>query len=338
MFSNTTGFDNTANGFQALYNNTNGSFNTANGQGALFANNTGGANTANGAAALFNNTTGNYNTAIGFQALQDNTTGSNNTANGYTALSSSYYAATNGSFNTAIGVYTLPGNSGSFNTAIGYSALQNNDTGANNIALGASAGAYIDDGSNNIEIGCVGDADNGAIRIGTQGVQNNTFIAGIYGTTAAGVAVYVNLNGQLGNLTSSRRFKNDIQTMADASDVLLSLRPVTFRYKPEIDPKGTPQFGLVAEEVDKVDPDLVVRDNQHGIYTVRYEAVNAMLLNEFQKEHRKVETQDAEIQDLKQQLAATQKEMTARLSLLEKAVASITQKSTVALAAATGEK
>ena len=188
--------------------------------------------------------------------------------------------------------------------------------------------------------------DDSFIRIGD--VQSKTFIAGILGATASGgVPVYVNSSGQLGTLTSSRRYKDDIQSMAAASDVLLSLRPVTFRYKPEIDPKGIPQFGLVAEEVDRVKPGLVVRDEQHGIYTVRYEAVNAMLLNEFLKQHHKVEEQSAEIlqqhrnseeqaaeiQQLKQQLAATQKDMAARLTLLETAFARLTDKSETTLAA-----
>jgi Chaperone of endosialidase len=175
--------------------------------------------------------------------------------------------------------------------------------------IGSGAGYEIITGSYNIEIGNPGATnDNGIIRIGTQGTQTNTFIAGISGATAAsGVAVYINPSGQLGTLTSSARFKTNIASMDDASDVLLSLHPVKFKYKDEIDPQHIPQFGLVAEEVDKVDPDLVARDDKNQIYTVRYEAVNAMLLNEFLKEHRQVQAQKTEIHDLQQRLESLEK-------------------------------
>jgi hypothetical protein len=240
---------------------------------------------ADGYEALWSNTTGNYNTATGLRSLYANTTGNNDTAYGVNALNT----------NT----------NGSGNTAIGFGALGGNTSGSQNVALGYDAGIAITTGSYNITIFDQGNSsDNNTIRIGTQGTQTSTYIAGIYGATASGgCPVYANSAGQLGVICSSRRYKDDIQSMANTSDVLLSLRPVTFRYKPELDPKGIPQFGLVAEEVDQVDPDLVVRDDQHGIYTVRYEAVNAMLLNEFQKEHRKVETQHTEIQELKQSVA-----------------------------------
>jgi hypothetical protein len=298
LAKNTSGGDNTANGFQALVNNTSGNANTANGNSALAFNTSGGGNVANGVCALFFNTNGCYNTANGEDALFNNTSG--------------YY-------NTAAGNWVLQENtSGSRNTADGALALYFNTSGSDNIALGYSAGYNLTTGNNNIDIGNQGVAgDNSVVRIGTTGTQTSTFIAGIYGNAAAnGFAVYVNSSGQLGITTSSRRYKEGIQNMADASDVLYALKPVTFRYKPEIDPKGIPQFGLIAEEVDKVNPDLVVRDDQHGIYTVRYEAVNAMLLNEFLKQHGKVEKQAAEIEEQ----ATEVQDLKARLEKLERLV------------------
>jgi Chaperone of endosialidase len=195
---------------------------------------------------------GDNNTACGAAALADNTTGSGNVANGANALGSN----TNGFKNTAVGVF----------------ALEDNTSGQNNIAIGYGAGSLRDTGSNNICIGNIGQAGNiGTIRIGDPALAKNTFIAGIYGVTApSGVPVYVNSSGQLGTLTSSQRFKQNIQNMGDTSDVLYSLQPVTFQYKPGIDPKGTPEFGLVAEQVEKVDPALVVRDKTGQPYTVRY--------------------------------------------------------------------
>jgi hypothetical protein len=187
------------------------------------------------------------------------------------------------------------------------------------------AGSGLTTGANNVDIAAAGlSGDNAFIRIGTPGIQSATYIAGISGATAAsGVAVYVNSSGQLGTLTSSRRYKQDIQGMDQASDVLYALKPVTFKYKPGIDPQGIPQFGLVAEDVEKVAPDLVAHDDQGKVYTVRYQAVDAMLLNEFLKEHRTVQEQSTEIQNLKQQNDSLEK----RLNELEKAVASIAEKS-----------
>jgi hypothetical protein len=239
------------------------------------------ANTGIGRQALTDNTSGSYNEAAGSYALFDNTMGSDNTANGYEALT----------YNT----------SGHDNTANGYDALYNNTNGSYNIALGSLAGVNLTTGSFNIDIGNNAIAgESYTIRIGSAN-QNKTFIAGISGVTvASGVAVVVNSSGQLGITSSSARFKQDIHGMDDASDVLLSLRPVTFHYKPGIDPQGIPQFGLVAEEVDKVAPELVARDDKNQIYTVRYEAINAMLLNEFLKQHSKVEEQNTEIERLKQ--------------------------------------
>jgi len=298
LFSNTSGYNNTANGASALYANTVGTYNTASGVQALEENTNGTYNTADGYYALNANTSGYNNTAMGANALNFNTTGSENTANGYGTL----YNNTNGVENTANGNNALGANTaGSHNTADGYLALASNSSGSNNIALGYLAGLFITTGSSNIDIGNTGiSGDASIIRIGTG--QTNTFIAGIAGAAVSGAPVVVNGTGQLGVAPSSQRFKQNIHNMGDVSDVLLSLRPVTFRYKPEIDPQGIPQFGLIAEQVEKVDPDLVVHDQQHGIFTIRYEAVNAMLLNEFLKEYRTVEAQRAEIQDLKARL------------------------------------
>ena len=287
LYSNTTGSNNTANGAQALFKNTTGSSNTADGVNALYYNTTGIQNTANGASALKFNTTGGGNTASGYQALLHNTTGSNNTADGLAAL---YHDGT-GSNNTVIGTAALYNSmGGDDNTAIGSGALLLLAFGSNNIALGAGAGGGLRLSDNNIFIGNGGDFFDysDTIRIGAS--QTRTFVAGIRGVTTGNtdaIAVVIDSAGQLGTVSSSRRFKKEIKTMDKASEAILALKPVTFHYKS--DTKDTPQFGLIAEEVANVNPDLVVRDRNGEIYTVRYEAVNAMLLNEFLKEHRKVE-------------------------------------------------
>jgi hypothetical protein len=162
--------------------------------------------------------------------------------------------------------------------------------GNSNIALGYGAGANLTTGNSNIDIGNAGVAgESKTIRIGTNGTQTKTFVAGINGAAVTGAAVKVNAAGQLGTAPSSARFKDAIKPMDKASEAILMLKPVTFHYKKEIDPEGIPQFGLIAEQVEKVNPDLVARDDEGKVYTVRYEAVNAMLLNEFLKEHRTVE-------------------------------------------------
>ena len=195
----------------------------------------------------------------------------------------------------------LHNTTGNYNVAKGLNALYSNTTGSNNIAIGINAGGDLTTGSGNIDIGNRGIAgESRNIRIGTKGSQTNTFIAGISGVTVAGgVGVIVDTNGHLGTVVSSKRFKEEIKPMDKASEAILALQPVTFRYKHELDPAGIPQFGLVAEEVEKVNPDLVARDEQGKAYTVRYEAVNAMLLNEFLKEHRKVQEQQRTISELK---------------------------------------
>jgi uncharacterized coiled-coil protein SlyX len=303
--SNTTGSGNTAIGFEALLRNTTGFFNTANGSQALNSNTTGFSNTANGVAALLNNTTGNDNTVTGAGALVSNTTGS---------------------FNTVTGVAALNSNTTGFNnTANGWHALQIT-TGSNNIAVGAEAGINLTTGNNNIDIGNPGVAgESRTIRVGTRQTHRATFMAGISGATVpAGVAVIVDGSGHLGTTTSSARFKDEIKPMDKASEAILALKPVTFRYKQELDPEGVPQFGLVAEEVEKVNPALVARDDQGKPYTVRYEAVNAMLLNEFLKEHKKVEEQQATIAELKSTVAQQQKGFQSQLAKQQKQIEALT--------------
>jgi hypothetical protein len=208
------------------------------------------------------------------------------------------------------------------NTVLGDDALVNNTTGSDNIALGNEAGGNLTIGDHNIDIGNRGIvAEANTIRIGTVGGQTATYIAGISGATVpTGVAVVVDSRGHLGTTTSSARFKEAIKPMDKASEAILSLEPVTFRYKHELDPQGIPQFGLVAEDVEKVNPDLVARDEQGNPCTVRYEAVNAMLLNEFLKEHREVQEQKATIAELKSVLAQKQKDFQATAAHQQKQI------------------
>jgi hypothetical protein len=301
LLSRTTGTFNTAIGFFSLRALTTASFCTGLGAGTLLAN-TAGENTATGAGALLSNTTGSGNTADGAFALLSNATGFRNAATGRFAL----FNNTTGSFNTAHGVDALYSNTaGDGNTANGLSALAFNTTGAFNIALGTSAGQNLTTGDRNIDIGNLGVAEEGhTIRIGTTGDQSATYIAGIAGQTvgAGGSTCYVDNDGKLGVFLSAHRFKTDIADMATASEAILALRPVTFHYKPELDKTGIPQFGLVAEEVEAINPDLVTRDKEGKVTTVRYEAVNAMLLNEFLKEHRKNQQQEATIARLEKQI------------------------------------
>src|SRR6266566_6770372 len=323
LLSNSTGTQNTANGAFALFNNTTESFNTATGFQALFSNTGDGGhyNVATGYQALFTNTTGRRNVADGPFALFSNTIGNFNTAVGDAALAS---LATvdpsngNGNGNTAIGDAALNSlTTGGGNTAIGESALVNSVTGNQNIALGYVAAQNLTDGSNNIHVSNPGvPAESNTVRIGNvvpftdiygfpHAAHSATYIAGINGATASGVvAVYINSDGKLGTLTSSARFKTEIKPMDGSSTAILALKPVAFRYKHEIDPKGIPQFGLVAEDVEKVNPNLVSRDRDGKPYTVRYEAVNAMLLNEFLKEHRKVEGLEATVAKQKKEFEA----------------------------------
>ncbi len=298
-----TGNFNTGIGVNALALNTTGNFNTASGVEALAFNTTGNVNTASGVNALYSNTEGFNNTASGVTALYSNTRGVSNTASGVTALRNN----TEGSFNTASGQAALYNNiRGGLNTAIGYNALGNNTGGSQNIAVGFAAGGDLTTGSNNICIGNFGvSGESNTIRIGEGLVQIGTFIAGIFGrTSAGGTGVFVNSDGKLGTTTSSRRYKEQIVDMGEESDVLMKLRPVAFFYKPEYDGGRTRQYGLVAEEVAEVAPGLVVLDREGKPETVRYHLVNALLLNEVQKQRRSIEGQQAEIEGLKGRLAA----------------------------------
>jgi hypothetical protein len=314
---NTTGSENTASGYQALNANTTGSENTASGYQALYANTTGYSNTASGANALYFNTTGYDNSGSGYDALYSNTTGYDNTGSGYNALysntagtynSASGYSAlhnnTTGTQNTASGAQALYANrTGGGNTASGLDALYHNTSGHYNIAEGYKAGFNLTTGSNNIDIGNEGvAAETGVIRIGTQvptALQTNTYIAGIYTNTAvSGLTVVVDSNGQLGAVASSERFKIAIAPMGSNTAKLVQLRPVTFKLK--TDPHGALRYGLIAEEVAKVYPELVIRNESGRIDGVRYDELAPMLLNEMQKINA---TQDAEMRDLKQQVA-----------------------------------
>ena len=329
----TTGTDNTALGFNALLSNTSGYHNTGIGSQALTSNTVGVDNIAIGWQTLLSTEDGNSNVAIGYQALYQNISGNSNIAIGNLALNANTGSAniaigsftgennTTGTTNTAVGFNTMHLNiTGSGNCAFGNDALNSNSQGSNNTAIGVGAlletlgsnnvglgylaGQYIGIGSDNIEIGNDGlPSDSRTIRIGAKQVHRKTFIAGINGATVpTGVPVIVDANGHLGTTTSSGRFKEAIKPMDKTSETILALKPVTFRYKHELDPDGIPQFGLVAEDVEKVNPDLVARDEQGKPYTVRYEAVNAMLLNEFLKAHRKLEEQQKEIEALRSQL------------------------------------
>jgi hypothetical protein len=274
LFANTAD-SNTAIGAGALFSNNTGTQNTANGPFALFLNTAGSSNTAMGFEALFSNTIGNFNTAFGSGALDLNTAGIQNTAVGGSALQGN----TAGDNNTAIGENALSSNiSGSGNTAVGRTALFNNTTGDNNTIIGVSAGSAITTASNVVCIGAT---------LAGEDVSNGCYIANIFNqTSSSGSAVFVNGAGKLGTSTSSQRFKEAIKPMDEASKALFALKPVSFRYKKEIDPAGTAQLGLVAEDVEDVNPDLVVRDKEGKPYSVRYDQVNAMLLNEFLKEHK----------------------------------------------------
>ena len=288
--SHISGDGNTASGSAALAYNTLGSNNTATGTNALGAS-IGSNNTAIGAYALFYpDTSGSDNVAVGYQALYSNTTGEYNTASGDGALHSNI----NGVSNTASGYQTLYANTtGIDNTATGVHALASNTSGSNNIAEGWHAGVNLTTGSNNIDIGSPGAAgDHNTIKIGVQGTQTATFIAGIYGHSLTGSAVVVTSAGELGVIASSERFKTAIRPMGSNTAKLGQLRPVTFKLKS--DATGTRQYGLIAEEVAKVYPELVIRDQSGRIDGVRYDELAPMLLNEVQK-------QAAEIRELKQQ-------------------------------------
>jgi hypothetical protein len=307
LFSLTTGGFNAAVGYFSLFANAIGSFNTAVGAGALDLN-TADSNTAIGAAALLLNTTGSSNTAIGTDALVYNDIGSVNTAVGTQAL----FNNNHGGNNTATGFRALYSNtSGDSNCAFGDSALYHN-TGIANTAIGPGAGASLTTGQGNV---CIG-----ADVLGVAGESNTTRIRNIYSSVASARAVYVNSDNKIGTLASSRRFKEEIKPMEKASETILGLKPVTFRYKKDIDPSHALSFGLIAEDVAKVSPELITRDEKGNPQTVRYDAVNAMLLNEFLKEHRKVEQQR---KDFEAAIARQQKQIEALTAGLQKVSAQL---------------
>ncbi len=256
--------------------------------------------------ALASNTIGGLNTAVGFFALSFNTTGSSNTAVGYQAL----LGSTTGSENTAVGDDALASHNGNGNTALGVFAGAGLSTGDNNIDIGYNV------------FGVAGESN--TIRIGNADITD-TYISGISGTTvASGAAVLVDSSGHLGTLTSSKRFKEEIRPMNTTSEAIFSLEPVTFRYRKEIDPAGTSQFGLIAEEVAKVNPTLVLPDKEGKPYTVRYDAVNAMLLNEFLKEHKIVQELQATVQKQEAIIAQQQTSFKSEFAAQEKRLETVT--------------
>jgi len=316
LFSDTNGGFNTATGVYALYSNTSGFYNSAAGAYSLANNTDGNYNTANGYGAL-NSNTASYNTAVGFGALFKNTTGNVNTANGVFAL----YSNTTGGSNTANGISALYNNTdGINNTAIGSQALFHNTTGSENTALGRLAGVSQTTGSGNVYIG------HGVGAVG--GESNHTYIKNIKDTSVSGGGtdtVTVNLTtGLLGHATSARRYKEDIKPMDKASEALYRLNPVTYRYKKEIDATQRPAFGLIAEEVAEVNPDLVAHNVKEQPESVHYEMVNAMLLNEFLKEHKRVEEQQATIAQLKSTVAQQQRDFQATVAQQQKQIEALT--------------
>ena len=284
LFSNVNGANNTATGVLSLAGNTTGFNNTAIGWSSLRVNSTGAHNTAVGVNALFNNNQ-NFQTAVGRDALFANTTGAENVAVGFRALA----ANTTAGFSVAIGFQALDDAVGGQNTAVGDNALGALLTGARNTALGDVAGSNLTNGSNNVYIG--------AFQLAGAANESNTTRIKNVGTTPlnTGMFVEVDANGKLGFVTSSRRYKHDIEAMGDDSEALYALKPVTFRYNGDIDPAHVKMFGLIAEDVAQVSPELAVRDAKGEVIAIRSDSINAMLLNEFLKEHRKVEELQATV-------------------------------------------
>jgi hypothetical protein len=347
LLNNTSGSGNTANGAFALFSNMTGIGNTGLGDQALSGNTQGNGNTAVGQVALTENETGNFNTAVGGETLDSNVVGSHNTAVGYDALvsntadnntalgGSALFSNTTGSGNTAVGLSALQSNIGNFdntavgtgalvastadsNTAVGSGALSQNTSGAFNTAVGYNVGINQTTGSNNVYIGV-------GIN-GIAGESNVCRIASIFGQTANnGSAVFITSGNKLGTDTSSKRFKEDIKPMDKASEALLALKPVTFRYKKEFDPEAKSQFGLVAEEVEKVNPNLVVRDKEGKPYSVRYDQVNAMLLNEFLKEHKQVQELKSTVQKDEEIIGQQQRSFESKLAEQEKRIEALTR-------------
>jgi Chaperone of endosialidase len=326
LFNNTTGTNNVAAGSYALHLNGDGTYNTAAGTYAMYYNSSGFQNTAIGASALEANTTGYRNTALGESTLTANTTAYGNTAIGDRALQSS----SSGNSNTAVGQAAMNySTSGGNNTALGAFTLGDNFTGSNNIAIGYNAGSANEGAaSNNIDIGSQGAYnDSGFIRIGTPGTQSTTFIAGIGTSQVTGAAVFVNSSGQLGVLASSSRYKTAIAAMGTRTGKLDQLRPVTFHLKN--DPQGALQFGLIAEEVDRVYPELVIRDESGAIQGVRYDELAPMLLNEIQQQRAAIDSQADRLEKLSRQvteLDGLRQELRAALLLIRSDGAVVAQR------------
>jgi Chaperone of endosialidase len=330
LWSNTTGVSNTAVGFETLYFNSTGSYNTAVGVESLLINASGNFNTAIGVGALGGNTMGSQNTASGLQALFNNTSGSGNTANGFKALftngigsentatgNGALFSNSTGTDNVADGVNALFNNTtGSQNTASGAGALNVNSTGLNNTAIGFGAlslsngnknvgigyraGANLQNGSNNIYVGHPGVGDESkTMRLGM--AQTSTFIAGVASTNVGGATVVIDANGQLGVQFSSARYKRDVEAMGNRSAGVFQLRPVTFAYRD--DAPGTVQYGLIAEEVAALYPELVTRTPTGEVQTVRYQALIPMLLNELQRQQQALQQEAAEVATLRKELA-----------------------------------
>ena len=341
LASNTTGNFNMAIGTEALSQN-NASFNLAIGFRTAFQNTTGRHLTGIGAAAMRNNTVGEFNTAIGADALRENTTTSLNVAVGDGALTAFNGTTGTDGANTALGSIALNAlTSGQENVVVGRRALETVTSGSNNVAMGWRSGDNLTTGNGNTFIGnqaginegpnvdnviCLGSL--GDTQAAGQVTPNRCFIGNIVNVTTGGPAPSVNVvidqDGQLGTIASSRRFKDDIKPMDQASEAILKLKPVTFHYKNrDVKNDLTPQFGLVGEDVEQVNRDLVVYDKNGKLWTVRYDAVNVMLLNEFLKEHKKVEEQQASIADLKSTVALQHKEMQVFTAQLEEQAAQI---------------
>src|ERR1051326_55021 len=278
-------------------------YTTAEGCNALHSLTTGVGNTALGWGSLSSLTTSSYNTGVAAGALlintSVNTTGGFNSAYGHDALIQNI----NGQNNSAFGDEALSANrSGSSDTAVGATALYNCQDCYDNVAIGDSAGNNVVHGNGNIYVGkgVVGPADEALfIRIGNANVSSyDTFIAGIYNRAygPADMAVRIGSNGKLGTVVSSRRFKHDIKPMDKASEAIMALKPVTFQYNS--DATNAPRFGLIAEDVAEVSRELVIPDKDGKPLSVRYEDVNVMLLNEFLKEHKKVDKLQATVANL----------------------------------------
>jgi cysteine-rich repeat protein len=312
LMLNQDGDNNAAFGFQSLGSNVNGSRNVAFGSFSLGAN-TASSNAAFGTSSLTSNTSGTQNAAFGDGALASNTVQGNNSGFGYFSL---FFNAT-GSRNSAFGAQTLDSAGiGDDNTALGYRSLTAMTSGSGNIGVGSNSGSALTSGSNNIYIGSIGaSTESGTTRIGTAATA--THIDGINGTTlASGTAVVVDANDQLGTLTSSMRFKQAVREMEDESRVLMELRPVRFRYREAVvgsEGARIPQYGLIAEDVEEVAPELVTRDAEGRVYAVRYQLLTPMLLNELQRQERALERQR---EGLRRQAAEIER-LTAWLERLE---------------------